>query len=1007
MRGTASTAQDCEEREVGSSSSLLGADRARTTSEIPEIDFLSSLTMPPLGAGPSPPPNASDPRLAKLKESSLARRRISIPERNIHNATHERVAPIHVDRDQGRAAALQQPVKPSDVAPPLVSLLSTSDALGILGLDSDPGNSPPVPSSRLQKIQAMRALVLKESPDLTQLTRRLRRTAAQLAFHEMNAQQPPSGRGGNSPPWVPPINAAGSKHKSAKEPVATSSRPQSATARPSSQASALQLKLLLGLQDRLRLKIAFMVLQRAVQVQNLALELIDRAAILEEQEILKQALDVWRTTCLPTTEMLQAAEELQREDRRRSARQALIAWRKWTRQQRILEDRLEQSLQAQRLRLLTASLAHWRLAAGMRHLSMLRDALVAGWVEHWGRRKVFVAWGRVARRLRQHREALLAASVAPPSSTSLHESQANMFPNEGPGSSLFQWSLAAGTAAARAAARSELEGLRACVGDVAREMESYRCKLRWTVFPDPDLTAMDAAVGKYRPDYNPAAYASPMKRQRQQRNPAFDIAEELASELFECKREVERVENECQEIHRRREDVERAAADAAEVLNITEAAAKQAQHAEQAAAEAVAVAQEEESNVKSALDLAIEEAEQHQMRLEECMEVAAGCRAAAEGAATSLASAQEELDSSSSAVVKWRKTVTTAAAQLSRAAANAKSALAVKLKEARRRLELEQEAAADAEKELPDLTEKAKTAELAARQAQAALATAQEASVATAAAKASSSTRYNAAIAATSAAFDALETAQREYTAAEDDYRNAAERVAMLEEERRLLSHRLFVRERELIALQSQAADLDSRHAAAVDYAVEEAHLDRVAAGTAPLSLPQLEPHSWERNVDARDTSFESGNRYPVHWSSEGTEQHYIEGGMSSHQGAIVVVDARTRSGQNSAAQQRSVTVAARHYYRCRLMRKALRAIQAHALLWRELHAAAAYSYSCAHLPVAFAAWRGVMVEAAVADAAACDTLRALSCFRAWATYSARCQYLRNLESEFVASKNR
>ena len=324
MRGRGSTIQKCEGTSVGPSSSLLGADRARNTSGNSEmLEILSGLMAPSSGIDlPKAAAGTTDPRLAKLKESSLARRRVSIPERSILTNIDGHVALQSSDFNKPRVAWSHNPGAPdfanatTSTSPPV----STLDAMQILRLDSNLGNTLPEPSSRLQKLQAIRILVLKESPELTQLHRRLCQTKAQLAFHEMNAQHPASGRDSNSPPWIPPAKVTRSKHISANQPGPSTGRPQSANnPRPTPQASALQLKLLLGLQDRLRLKIAFMVLKRAVRVNQLAVKLIDRATILEEHELLLQALKIWAETCLPAQEMLQIAEEVRKKQQRGTA----------------------------------------------------------------------------------------------------------------------------------------------------------------------------------------------------------------------------------------------------------------------------------------------------------------------------------------------------------------------------------------------------------------------------------------------------------------------------------------------------------------------------------------------------------------------------------------------------------------------------------------------------------------------------------------------------------------
>jgi hypothetical protein len=976
-----------------------------------------------------------DPRLAKLKEASLSRRR-ALPSENSIPAYREEVNRPEGDFNQGGELKSISPI-----ANRSSRLMATGEALCILKLESaaveveDDSNS----TSCLKRLQAVRSLAStgtkaagNASPPTTidHLRRRLRSTIAQLAFHQANAASLNATKTPRNPveinaPWLPSSSTSRSKHKAAE--VRAHKRMKDAVQqqqqfkenvkppRPSPQASALQAELLSELKDRLLLKAVLLALRQAVQQRCLVQGLLERATLVEKQATLQKLFKNWKQATLPNKEMLCVAEYYNCDRQLFVAKEALQVWKGWSAAQQQRRQATAIGTAVHRHRLLTASLAHWKFATAMNHLSMLRSALAEGLVDNWGRRKALLAWRRTARRQQQQRDALLAAAAGG-INNNLNEimdielaksEEDHVFPGKSKHAT-----LAEAAAEQRALARLQLSGLGLCIAEVSKELVAMRPRLRWTAFTN-EFTANNGSITSVRPQYDPAAYSSPIKRCRQHANsgndPALAAAEEIAADLFNCNEELEQVENEC---HALREKLRKLDEDEAAVVD-TEAAnflvaARQAEQDVAVAMMALNDAENELNQAKVVLEIVNEEIEVQKTLLSNRLQEASTSRAAADAAAAALTSARDEFETSSTAVEVWTRKVTLAAGELSRAAPTAKSAAALKLKEARHRLEMEKLAATEARQEIPTLLKSSENAAQKAQESEIALIAAQQSAVAASAAEASASSELNTAQAAVTVAETALKEAQQTESATRAAYNAIIEKGAVVREKARQVRLRLFTREREEALLQAQVTELDDRHAQFVALSLKyqrnqdglellESPLEPVALIEENLPLTSLSMNLGTGGITDGDTPSLSTAATKAGNDDETRDEFCTKEDVENSMWSVA-----TTPFSSPTKDPLSLTAASRSFYRSHLLRRAVHALRHEATQWKELYSISAYRFCVSILPTAFEAWKEATAEADIINDAKIRRVRALSCLKAWRSYTAKSQLLRQLEGEEI-----
>ena len=976
------------------------------------------------------------PRLERLKDLAFARRRSALSEYNTAPSVPTR------KRDEGIGGESNNrnySIISGDGDDDLCSSSSIpmpcapADALRILHLDNTP-KLPPCREddghSRAQRLQAVRCLAQRGAADLRHLSTRLRQTTAHLAFHESNSlslitqsHQTSQEHSTAQRPWLPPTAPAGnSKHKAQRGlmknsnslsdrysmGIAPSNQPiKHNSMHASLQTSLLQVKLLSSLLERLRLKIGFAVLRRAAQVRKMTAQLLERVECLENYDVKRSVMVAWRQEARQRSERAHRAVQFLNAREKRTAQQVVYAWRRWNtlKQQHYARITIAESVYHRRV--LMAALSHWKVAAAVRQLSMLRAALVETWQQTWGTRKALLAWRRTSQRRRLQRSALQsAASRVPPLLYVVEQSAVASSSDEqqqqgGGGvhqhqhakqqpSSLAELALAS----QRAAAREDVAQLRAAVVTMAAKisflMQSPSLRWRHSFFNSGYGTMQRPVL------YNPAVYASPVKQQHTRRNrskmgaAAFFAAEEMAAELFACREEVEEVEKECDALRTEITLMEGAMVDVEDKCSAAAASVKAGRAAVLAADEEMKAAEAAEQHVKVRVDAATADIERHRVTLEECLRKAAEKRRAAEVAATALVNARDQCTTSHAAAAEWKCKVSEAAVQLSRASASSKSVAAVKVKEARHRLEVHESAAAAAQSALPLLISAAEDASLCAEESETELVAAQQAALAAAAAEATASSRWQSARARSSTAAAELESVQEETACCAQHHEAVVSQASALKREVSRKRQYLFTLERQLTALRVRASELDERHALSVaaalviqDHKEEEESVMLLKDDSSSLALPT--------EIKISYTSFSSSASSP----------------LSSTPPDLAAAADKISSASPSSQYQCSVTAAARHYHRCRLLHRAVRALQIDTAQWRDLHAAAAYSYCVSRLPDAFVAWRSVTGVAVENDADACEVLRTVTCFNAWAKHTARMNVLRNLLDDCLASKNR
>jgi hypothetical protein len=974
---------------------------------------------------------AGDPRLAKLKEVSLTRRRAPPSEYSI---------PAFREEVNDRSSAHQKDENDTNDAttvPPLSHLMAPTEALRILNLDPaaegtvDNNNYE---TSRLNMIQAVRALAsigtatAANAPPtaLDHLRRRLRSTTAQLAFHEANASihsnsaETSRKSGDGQAPWLPSSTTFGSKHKAVQLQAQAAEKMKKNNAlgqqkesikppRPSPQASALQTKLLSELKERLQLKAVLLALQQAVQQRNLVEDLVERMVTVEKHAQLQHYFENWKQATLPNKEKIRAAEFHGYKRQICVAKEALQVWRAWSAAQQQRKEAAAVGAAAHRRRLLDASLAYWKFATTMEHLSMLRSALVEGWLNNWGRRKALLAWRRTARRHQQQRGALLAASSCA-LGLDINESEDHVVI-----SSSKSATLAEAAANQRALARSHLAGLKICIAEVSTELNLMRPALRWTDFYDDSSTNNHASI-LTRPLYDPSAYASPIKKRRQHSdrgntmNPAIAAAEEIAAELFICNEELEVVENEC---HVLREKLRKLEQEEAAVVNTDAAkyhlAAQQAEQDVSVAILAVDDAENVYQEAQAVVEIVNEEIELQKTLLSKCLHEARSYQAAADAAAAALTSARDEFETSSTAVEAWTKRVALAAAELTRAPPNAKSAVALKLKEARHRLEMEKLAVTEAHQEIPNLLERSQETAEKAEESELALIAAQQSALAASSAESAACSDLKSAHAAVTAAKIALTEAQETENNANSAYDATIEKAAALHEDARQVRLHLFTREREVALMQARVTELDERHAEFVALSMEyeeqanDVLLLEFPAQTASKGLLDYGLPTVPLPVDG--TSGGDDDRSTIITATQADHNELAE--EYTNESTTSWNSVATTPFSSPTKDPLSLTAASRSFYRSRLLRRAMHALQNEAAQWKELNAISAYEYCISILPAAFEAWKETTADAVAIDGANVEIARMLSSLKAWRTYSAKCQLLRQLEAEYIEMKER
>jgi hypothetical protein len=973
-----------------------------------------------------------DPRLAKLKEASLTRRRVPPTEYSIPAFREDAVGDHEAGITEIQHLESNTSASATAAATPSCSglTMATQDALHILKLDSATGEGVD-DSTRLHRLQAVRSLASTESgPAADHLCRRLRSTTAQLAFHEANASIQATTRkyvGENNTPWLPSSTTAGSKHKAAqlqaqKKKANTTFKENAKPPRPSPQASALQAKLLSGLKDRLQLKAVFLALRQAVQQRRVVESLVERAVAVEKYALLQNIFRNWKQSTLPSREMVCAAEFYEYERQIYVAKEALRMWNAWSRAQHQRRQAAAVGAAAHRHGLLAASFAHWKFYTSMKHLSMLRSALVEGWTETWGHRKALLAWRRTARRQHQQRDALLAATTT----TSVYARDSNTSAatelaleieiieedHVVPGQFSFKQpepTLAEAAAHQRALIRNQLSGLELCIAEVAKELKSTRSRLRWTSFNDKATTSIPS-----RPQYNPAAYSSPVKRRRQGydgnssgsgSNPALAAAEDIAAELFNCNVELEFVENECQALREKLKSLE----DGEEALLSTEATeylltAQQAEKDVSVAMMALDDAENELHESQVVSDIVDEEIEVQKALLTSCLHDASTYRSAADAAAAALASARHEFQTSTASVEVWTRRVTLAAAELSRVAPNNKPAAALKLKEARHRLEMEKHAAIEADQKIPNLVHSLEESVKMAEKSESALIAAQQSAIAASAAEAAASSALNSAQAAFSAAETALKESQDHEITAISLYNATMEKAAALQEDARQIRLQLFTREREVALLQAQVTELDERHAQFVALSLEYQQISddvQLLEETSLINTPDDDDDGVDVGVDARPSAAVEAD------DDDDDEVDNILSHVEDTETTLQWSVTTTPISSPSKEDPLSLAAAARSFYRSRLLRRAVHALQSEAALWKELNALSSYGFCVSILPRAFEAWKEAAADAVAIDGTNIEIVRVLSCLKAWRSYTSKLQLLRKVEADCVEINER
>jgi len=968
-----------------------------------------------------------DPRLAKLKEASLSRRRALPSENSIPAFRNDDDA--HEELFEFKQGGELKSINPAATADQSSRLMAPGEGLHILKLESaaaeveDDSKS----ASCLGRLQAVRSLAStgtnaagNAAPPTTidHLRRRLHSTTAQLVFHQANAASLNATKTLRksveiNAPWLPSSATSRSKHKAAsqadkkkkKNAVQQQFKENVKPPRPSPQASALQAELLSELKDRLQLKAVLLALRQAVQQRCLVEGLVERAASVEKQATKQKIIKNWKQATLPRKEMVCAAEYRNIERQVSVAKEALQVWKAWRAAQQKRRQAAAIGTAAHCCRLLAASLAHWKFATTVNHLSMLRSALAEGWVDTWAQRKALLAWRRTTRRQRQQRDALLAAAGDIDNiedKTGVQIDKSNEM-NVVAGTSKHA-TLAEAAANQRALARLQLSGLKLCIAEVSKELIVMRPGLRWTAF-NKECSASIGYITSSRPQYDPAAYSSPIKRRRQQdggtsaSNPALAAAEEIAAELFNCNEELENVENEC---HALREKLRKLEEDEAAVVD-TEATNSlvAAQQAEQDVAVAMMALDEAENKLHEAevvLEIVNEDIEVQKTLLSKRLQEASTSRAAADAAAAALANARDEFETSTTAVEVWTRRVTLAAAELSRAAPTAKAAAALKLKEARHRLEMEKLAATEARSVIPSLLENSeKTAEKA-QESETALIAAEQSAVAASAAEASASSELNTAQAAVTAAETALRKAQETESTARSLYTAIIERAALMREDARQVRLQLFTQEREIALLQAQVTELDDRHAQFVALSLEyQQNQNELELLESPLEAVTLLEEGLPLESDTPSLSSAAAEAD----DDETREQFCTEDAKTS------MWSVTTTPFSSPHKDPLSLTTASRSFYQSHLLRRAVHALRNEAAQWKELKSISAYGFCVSILPPAFKAWKEATAEAAVLNNANIETVRVLSWLKAWRSYTAKSQLLRQLVGELIDKKER
>lgn len=183
-------------------------------------------------------------------------------------------------------------------------------------------------------------------------------------------------------------------------------------ARPSQEASQLQVRLLGALQAKLRLKLGLAVLRQASALNRLRLQLLSALAGSERDRRAALSLAGWHAAAVSLPVQVQAADTLRMRWLRCCQRHQLHDWRRWAAHRTWQRRQVALGLAAYHRSLLSAALRHWQAYCQGRHLERLCRALASRWLSGWTSRRALTAWRQAAQRSAQLKRALLGGNAA-------------------------------------------------------------------------------------------------------------------------------------------------------------------------------------------------------------------------------------------------------------------------------------------------------------------------------------------------------------------------------------------------------------------------------------------------------------------------------------------------------------------------------------------------------------------------------------------------------------------
>lgn len=501
---------------------------------------------------------------------------------------------------------------------------------------------------------------------------------AEMTFHDFNSK-----RRANSfikedststlPPWLP-SNAGTSKHKTIVHSKSNLKALSKHAMRVSASTSEKQSKTLKAMLLRLTLKIAFDTWRSTSQRCICRRDWINRCERVSKMRLMHCAYNVWKNIALPSdlcrSKILESEKKLRFFDRKLCVAHHFILWKRWTSSGKWYRNQTLQTAYSQ-----------WRCILLTRRQYDLLSTTASLWRHRILTSRMFSRWRRIAcRRISQKKALISASKLIRPSNSSCKNPIVGSIDEVGKYK------------------KQQFRKLQTELRILYDTLSAIRNKIRWSF--GEELTTSDSILvpeDSFSHSYNPWLYACTKSDTCGLDEIHID---NIAKEIFSCRKSIQILECEIDEMQRRlegeRSNLEQAQIlymDAKASLDNSDDAMRKIRHQVEISKEKLELAQKEYS-------ILIEKLESHELWLQKCSELHEEARKRMLMSQNQYSKTLENIESAPRRISFWKEKVISLAEELRTCSRGKKSVVSAKLQEARSILENEVVAAENAESRL-------------------------------------------------------------------------------------------------------------------------------------------------------------------------------------------------------------------------------------------------------------------------------------------------------------------